>query len=114
MTCPFCDPEAPRVLFEDRDIRVLRDAYPVSPGHLLIVPRRHIARWSHATTDERHALLAAIDRATARACAEDASVDGFNIGWNDGESAGQTIVPVHGADYAAAISDGALRSRSAA
>ena len=95
MTCPFCDPEAARVVFEDAELRILKDAYPVSPGHLLIVPRRHVARWTDATLDERRALVAAIDRATAWATANDASVDGFNIGWNDGPSAGQTILHLH-------------------
>ena len=95
MTCPFCEPEAPRIVLEEPDIRVLKDAYPVSPGHLLIIPRRHIACWTDATVDERRALVDAIERATAWATATDATVDGFNIGWNDGGSAGQTIMHLH-------------------
>ena len=40
--CPFCFPAEDRIAFEDRLTRALWDAFPVSEGHLLIVPRRHV------------------------------------------------------------------------
>ena len=39
--CPFCEPDRERVLYEDSLVAVLRDGFPVSPGHALVIPRRH-------------------------------------------------------------------------
>src|SRR5688572_16089110 len=41
-TCPFCTPPAHRVAFETEGTRALWDAFPVSPGHLLVIPKRHV------------------------------------------------------------------------
>jgi hypothetical protein len=60
--CPFCFPAEDRIAFEDRLTRGLWDASPVSKGHLLIVPRRHVPTWFDATAEERAALTAGIDR----------------------------------------------------
>ena len=60
--CPFCFPAEDRIAFEDRLTRALWDAFPVSKGHLLIVPRRHVPTWFDATAEERAALTAGIDR----------------------------------------------------
>jgi diadenosine tetraphosphate (Ap4A) HIT family hydrolase len=61
--CPFCFPPKDRIAFEDDRTRALWDAFPVTPGHLLIVPRRHIPTWFDASDEERAAILAALDRA---------------------------------------------------
>jgi diadenosine tetraphosphate (Ap4A) HIT family hydrolase len=95
MACPFCEPEGLRVVFDEPLVRVLEDAYPVTKGHLLITPRRHAAGWGDATVDERSALMAAVERATGWASERDSSIDGFNVGWNDGPSAGQTVMHLH-------------------
>lgn len=51
--CPFCDPRpAERIFYEDELTRGLWDGFPVSPGHALIVPRRHVATWFDATAEE--------------------------------------------------------------
>jgi predicted SprT family Zn-dependent metalloprotease len=47
--CPFCFPAGDRIAFEDRLTRALWDAFPVSEGHLLIVPRRHVPTWFDPT-----------------------------------------------------------------
>lgn len=72
----------------------LRDGYPVSPGHLLLVPRRHVADWFEATPAEQQALTEAIGSARA-AILKDHQPDGFNIGINAGEAAGQTVMHLH-------------------
>ncbi len=74
---------------------VLLDLYPVTPGHMLIVPRRHIAGWSDATAAEKAALVEEVDRAKKLASSRDDTIDGFNIGWNDGTAAGQTVMHLH-------------------
>jgi superfamily II DNA or RNA helicase/diadenosine tetraphosphate (Ap4A) HIT family hydrolase/HKD family nuclease len=93
-TCPFCQPDPGRVFYENERVVGLWDAFPVSPGHALLVPKRHIAGWFDASADERQALADAI------AVARDAIVrryrpDGFNIGANVGEAAGQTVFHLH-------------------
>ena len=95
MTCPFCEPAPDRVAFTNSTTVVLLDLYPVTPGHLLVVPRRHFARWSEATVEERSSLLEDTDRARALALSRDTTIDGFNIGWNDGPAAGQTVMHLH-------------------
>lgn len=73
---------------------VLRDAFPVSPGHLLLVPRRHIASWFDATPEEQQALTTTI--AVARALVEqEHQPDGYNVGMNLGPAAGQTVMHLH-------------------
>ncbi len=92
--CPFCEPDRERVLHEDGLVVVLRDGFPVSPGHLLVVPRRHVASFFETTPAERQALLAALDQAK-RAIEQEFRPDGYNIGVNDGEAAGQTVLHLH-------------------
>jgi diadenosine tetraphosphate (Ap4A) HIT family hydrolase len=70
------------------------DGFPISPGHSLIVPKRHIASFFDATGDERTALLALLDEAKRRVEAEQHPA-GYNIGINDGAAAGQTVQHLH-------------------
>lgn len=70
------------------------DTLPVSPGHTLILPKRHIARIFDATKEEVTALWEAVQQARAQLLKE-FSLDGFNIGLNDGLASGQTILHLH-------------------
>ena len=71
-----------------------RDGYPVSPGHSLIVPKRHTGSFFTLSEQERQALLVLLDQAKAAAEAE-LRPDGYNIGINDGPAAGQTVPHLH-------------------
>jgi diadenosine tetraphosphate (Ap4A) HIT family hydrolase len=72
----------------------LWNAYPVTPGHALLVTRRHVADWFAATEAEQGELMAAV--AGARACIEERHrPDGYNLGLNCGEAAGQTVFHLH-------------------
>jgi ATP adenylyltransferase len=93
-TCPFCTPDPHRVFHESDLVLGLWDNFPVSPGHALLVPRRHIALWPDATPAEQQALTAAISDAM-RAIAAAHDPDGYNIGINVGEAAGQTVAHLH-------------------
>jgi diadenosine tetraphosphate (Ap4A) HIT family hydrolase len=66
------------------------DAYPVNPGHALVVSRRQISDWWAATTEERTDLMALVDEVRAH-IEERHKPDGFNVGFNAGTVAGQTI-----------------------
>ena len=93
-TCPFCSPDRDIVFHESDLVIGLWDQYPVSPGHALLIPRRHVAGWFDATPEEQQALTSAL--ALARAAIEESHhPDGYNIGINSGEAAGQTVHHLH-------------------
>lgn len=72
----------------------VRDANPVSPGHSLVIPVREIATWFDATPEEWESALRVV--ATVK---EELDValdpDGYNLGFNAGEAAGQTVFHAH-------------------
>jgi len=70
------------------------DGFPVSPGHLLIIPKRHIASFFEATDQEQTALFKLLVEARELALKE-YFPDGFNVGINDGATAGQTVMHLH-------------------
>ena len=75
-------------------VTAIWDSFPVSPGHALLVPRRHIATWFDASPQEKLALMESLDHAKA-AIEEQHAPDGYNIGINAGAAAGQTIHHLH-------------------
>lgn len=92
--CPFCALPAGRLLFRNDAAVVVRDAYPVTPGHTLVIPVRHVTSFFDATPTEREAMLALLDMAQQQIQAEFGPA-GYNIGINDGAAAGQTIGHLH-------------------
>jgi diadenosine tetraphosphate (Ap4A) HIT family hydrolase len=92
--CPFCSIDEARIVFADELIFAFWDGYPVSAGHLLIVPRRHVADWGDLEEHERAAVTAAIDRAISTIRSRHGA-DGFNVGFNNGAAAGQTVFHFH-------------------
>jgi diadenosine tetraphosphate (Ap4A) HIT family hydrolase len=90
--CPFCEIAEP-VLHSDLAFAVF-DKYPVNPGHLLLLPRRHVATWFEATAAEQAALLALLDEGK-RLLDGRYRPDGYNIGINVGDAAGQTVMHLH-------------------
>lgn len=92
--CPFCDPAPGRVLLDGGLARALWDGYPLNPGHVLVVPRRHVGSWFEATVDERNEMMRLTDEARQLVTGRYAP-DGFNLGINDGVAAGQTIPHLH-------------------
>lgn len=73
---------------------VIRDGFPVSPGHSLIIPRRHLASFFELEPDERDGLIALLEEAKRRLDRE-FKADGYNVGINDGAAAGQTVPHLH-------------------
>ncbi|MBM3348067.1 MAG: HIT family protein [Betaproteobacteria bacterium] len=86
--------EPGRVFLDEPLVRGLWDAFPVSPGHALLVTRRHVASWFDATPAEQAALLDAISAARAEIEARH-QPEGYNVGFNAGEVAGQTVFHLH-------------------
>ena len=93
-SCAFCSLPPSRVIDSSQHGLVIRDAYPVSPGHTLIIPRRHTGSFFDLSAEERNDLLTLLDRAKTVLDAEFSS-DGYNIGINDGAAAGQTVPHLH-------------------
>ena len=93
-TCLFCTLSAERIVLANEFVVVIRDNFPVSPGHTLIIPKRHVVSFFDVTGDEREAMLALLDSAKLGL---DAAFhpDGYNVGINDGEAAGQTVPHLH-------------------
>ena len=91
---PFSNPDSRRVFYESELAIGLWDAFPVSPGHALIVPRRVVPTWFEASREEQIALLDGID-AAKRAVEVEHQPDGYNIGINAGAAAGQTVFHLH-------------------
>jgi len=89
-SCPFCVPEPSRLLVAEGLVLALRDGYPVSRGHSLIVPRRnvdHVGSFGEASLEEQSAMLAMLQRVRAMLDAE-LRPDGCNIGINEGAAPG--------------------------
>lgn len=87
----FAGPEPDRlVLYSDPLALAMMNLYPYNNGHLLIAPRRHIARLELATAGERLRLMDLCARAT-QAITQALGPDGFNIGVNQGRVAGAGI-----------------------
>jgi len=92
--CPFCTLPPERVLASNALAFVIRDGYPVSPGHTLIIPRRHVGSFFEISEEERAAMLALLD-GQKRALDAEYSPAGYNVGINDGAAAGQTVPHLH-------------------
>ena len=93
-TCPFCALPAGRVIDSNELAVVIEDAFPVSPGHTLVVSRRHVESFFDLTADEVAAVMELLSRAKARLDERD-HPDGYNVGVNVGSAAGQTVMHVH-------------------
>ena len=93
--CPFCKVESEREIIASSRLSVaFFDGFPVSPGHALIIPKRHVSSFFALSQEERQDLLNLADK-VKRIVAERYHPDGYNIGINVGEAAGQSIFHVH-------------------
>ena len=92
--CAFCTLPADRILGQNSDAVWIHDLYPVTPGHSLIVLKRHVASFFETTPAEREAILSLLGEAREQIGREHAPA-GFNIGINDGEAAGQAVEHLH-------------------
>ena len=94
MDCPFCNLDKEKVIMENEMAAAFPDHYPVSPGHTLIITKRHIADVEEAREEEITAIFQLISRCRSY-LKERYGCHGFNIGINAGEAAGQTVFHLH-------------------
>ncbi len=91
--CLFC--KDPRGVSLQHELAFsARDSYPASPGHTLVIPRRHVASFFDLTPEEVAACMDLI-REEKKRIDEELDPDGYNIGVNVGSAAGQSIFHVH-------------------
>ena len=90
--CPFCG--EPKVVIDNALATAHYDSYPVSAGHCLITPRRHVAEYFQATAAEKAAIWELVDEMKLIIDRE-FSPDGYNLGVNVGKAAGQSIPHLH-------------------
>src|SRR4051812_47985881 len=94
MSCPFCSVDESRIAFSNDYVIAFWDGFPVSPGHLLIIPRRHASVWANVSSSEKAAIWSAIDQGQ-RLISERFHPDGFNVGFNESSAAVQTASHFH-------------------
>ena len=93
--CVFCHPAPDRVVASNEFAYAVRDTSPVTPMHTLILPRRHVASYFDMAPEEDRAIRDLLSLLRQEIEAADPVVEGFNIGINVGEVAGQTIFHCH-------------------
>ncbi len=93
--CLFCELPGERILAADGPCLAFRDGFPVSDGHTLVIPRRHVASFRDLTPEEVAATHRLAQVLAADLQAADPSITGFNFGANDGETAGQSVFHCH-------------------
>lgn len=93
-SCPFCELDDRKIIAACDSAVSIEDAFPVTPGHALVIPLRHVNSIYDLTDGEQAAIWAFVGR-VRQILAEDLAVGSFNIGVNDGASAGQTIEHAH-------------------
>lgn len=91
--CIFCTPDRPLLCSSDLAVAFL-DAFPISPGHALVVPRRHVVTIFDLTEAEYTECFLLV-RKVKDLLAKDYSPDGFNVGANIGEAGGQSVWHAH-------------------
>lgn len=94
--CPFCYGNSKdRIVEEFESVFVIKDQFPVSDGHLLIIPKRHAVDYFSLTESEKRDADRLLQMCRKRIIENDGTVTGFNVGMNSGESAGQTVFHCH-------------------
>jgi diadenosine tetraphosphate (Ap4A) HIT family hydrolase len=94
LDCPFCNLDNSKIVLSNSHAAAFYDGFPVSPGHSLIIPKRHIVSFFEASREEQATLLDLLAD-MREILVKERNPDGFNIGINDGATAGQTIMHLH-------------------
>lgn len=94
MPCPFCAIAVDRILTESRSAIAFFDAFPLTEGHALVAPRKHVSSIYELVPHEQSELWEIVTKVRALLI-ERFEVDSFNVGVNDGPAAGQTMAHAH-------------------
>nr|MBR9812152.1 HIT domain-containing protein [bacterium] len=94
-TCIFCSMPQDRIVTENDLAYVVRDGYPVTELHTLIIPKRHAVDYFDLAEEEVMAIHTLLHTEKQALLVADPSIQGFNIGANCGQTAGQTVFHCH-------------------
>jgi diadenosine tetraphosphate (Ap4A) HIT family hydrolase len=93
--CLFCNVGEERLIAENGLAFAIRDGFPVTELHSLIIPKRHVSDYFELTKEELLACNELLRIVKEEILAKDESVKGFNVGANSGLVAGQSIFHCH-------------------
>ena len=93
--CIFCNIEENLIVHEYNYFYIIRDAFPVTPLHSLIITKRHVVSYFQCSQEEHDEIPILLDTLKIEFKILDESITGFNIGMNIGKDAGQTIFHCH-------------------
>ena len=93
--CVFCNLLPKEIINEYKNFFVIRDAYPVTPLHSLIITKKHVVSYFQCSKEELNEIPIILDTQKTELKILDDTITGFNIGMNIGEDAGQTIFHCH-------------------
>ena len=93
--CLFCEVSKQRIISENELCYVVRDFYPVTKDHTLVIPKRHVSDFFDLYQPERNAVHSLLDQQRILIQETDETVTAFNVGINSGEDAGQSIFHCH-------------------
>jgi len=97
-TCPFCEINSKdvdsRIIDQNEYAFVIRDGFPISSGHTLVIPKRHVGSFFEISQQEQTALYDLLKKIKLD-CDKELHPDAYNIGINDGVAAGQTVPHLH-------------------
>lgn len=71
------------------------DAYPAVEFHTLFIPRRHVLTYFDLTKEEHASIFDLVQMQRKRILNQDSTIEGFNVGWNCGKAAGQSVFHAH-------------------
>ena len=92
-SCPFCNLVREKIMETEMSFAIY-DGFPVNEGHVLIIPKRHTANYFDLTADEQADCFKLLNNVKEK-IKEKFNPDGFNVGININEVAGQTVPHVH-------------------
>ena len=93
--CLFCNKKKQKIIYSSEFIYVVRDSFPVTKYHSLIIPHRHVSNFFDLNKDELKDLSVALKKERESLLNLDKKITAFNVGVNSGKDAGQSIMHCH-------------------
>ena len=93
--CLFCNKKKQKIIYSSKFIYVVRDSFPVTKYHSLIIPHRHVSNFFDLNNDELKSLSKILKKERQSLLNLDKKITSFNIGVNVGKEAGQSIMHCH-------------------
>ena len=91
----FCNKKKQKIIFTSELLFVVRDSYPVTKLHTLIIPHRHVSNFFDLNDKELNDLNKILKKERKSLLVLDKEITGFNVGVNAGKDAGQSIMHCH-------------------